>query len=239
MRSIFNIFILFISIFVFSCDSGPKVIQANETAPPMSGDGAMTNPHNHAMTGTGAEETHKVVAKEVMDTDKYSYIRVDEDGNEFWIAISKRDIKIGDTYYYKGGLLKKNFYSREFDKEFETVYLVSNLSQQPAGAPGSGSAVDQALNKINGGPSEAADLSVDDIQPAAGSVPISDLLKNKTQYAGKSVKVPRKVVKINPMSYGQKLGALDRCQCRGSGPYHHYSGTCSGWSHCFFRGQLL
>ncbi|MEZ5059188.1 MAG: hypothetical protein R2879_19305 [Saprospiraceae bacterium] len=177
MRSIFNIFILFISIFVFSCDSGPKVIQANETAPPMSGDGAMTNPHNHAMTGTGAEETHKVVAKEVMDTDKYSYIRVDEDGNEFWIAISKRDIKIGDTYYYKGGLLKKNFYSREFDKEFETVYLVSNLSQQPAGAPGSGSAVDQALNKINGGPSEAADLSVDDIQPAAGSVPISDLLK--------------------------------------------------------------
>ena len=147
MRFVISSLVIIFSLLIWSCESGPKIIEAQadtnrESTPPIS-----DNPHNHAMTGMGDDVMHQVVAQEVLDTDKYSYIRVTEGDEEFWIAIGKRPIEIGATYYYKGGLLKKNFQSREFNRIFETVYLVSNLMSRPAGTPGSGSAVDQALNR--------------------------------------------------------------------------------------------
>lgn len=196
--------IVMVSFLFFSCDSGPKVIEAQsdnsskEAAPPIS-----ANPHNHPMTGSGEDEMHEVVAQEVLNTEKYSYVRVTEGEEEFWIAVGKRPIEIGETYYYKGGLLKKNFQSREFNRVFETVYLVSNLLTRPANA-GSGSAVDQALTRLNGGPNTASsDIDPDDVTPAEGAIPIAELLKNKEKYNGKTIKVTGKCVKVNPMIMGR------------------------------------
>ena len=101
-----------------TANSIPALQELGKTSP-------MASAHNHA---NPAE--HKVVVQEVLNTEKYTYMNVLEEGEKRWIAIPKNDISVGETYYYSGGLLKKNFYSREFDRVFETLYLVSKIWQE-------------------------------------------------------------------------------------------------------------
>lgn len=178
-----------------ACDSQPKVIEA-ET----SGDQSSTPIFQDAPAATVAAggqqdmagSEHKVVVAEALNTDKYSYLRVKENGEEKWIAISKRDVKIGGNYLYTGGLMKKNFQSKEFNRVFETVYLVSDFREEGAGA-------------AQGGMPPAAEAlePPKNLKPAPGAIKISDLVANIRKYDGKVVKVTGKCVKVNPMIMGR------------------------------------
>ncbi|MBK8426855.1 MAG: SH3-like domain-containing protein [Lewinellaceae bacterium] len=181
-----------------ACDSQPKVIEA-ET----SGDQSSTPIFQDAPAATVAAggqqdmagSEHKVVVAEALNTDKYSYLRVKENGEEKWIAISKRDVKIGGNYLYTGGLMKKNFQSKEFNRVFETVYLVSDFREEGAGAAGA----------AQGGmpPAAGALEPPKNLKPAPGAIKISDLVANIRKYDGKVVKVTGKCVKVNPMIMGR------------------------------------
>ena len=186
---------LTLSLLLNACDSGPKVIESEPA-------GSNASPVSQALPGvevqTAAE--HKVVAEEVLNTEKYTYLRVNENGESFWIAIPKTPVEIGATYYYQGGLMKKNFASREYNRVFETIYLVSGISTQPAAGAAPGSAVDQALSQTQNAEATAPPT---DIKRAAGAVKIADLLANLGKYEGKTIKVTGKVVKVNPMIMGR------------------------------------
>lgn len=193
--------LLFVSFFL-SCDSGPQVIEAESSSSEPNGD-----PHSGAVfkdvttPQTVSNEEHKVVVEEKLDTDKYSYLYVSENDDKYWIAVTKIPAEIGDTYYYKGGLMKKNFYSKEHDRTFETVYLVSDIRKQPAASGGSGSAVDQALSKIKG--NALVDDAPINVKPVEGAVTLKELIFNAKKYEGKTIKVTGKCVKINPMIMGK------------------------------------
>jgi len=186
---------------LYACDSGPKVIEsepaASEAGAPVSGEIPA------GQVQVLPPEEHKVVAEEALNTEKYTYLRVNENGQSFWIAIPKSPVEIGATYYYQGGLLKKNFASREYNRVFETIYLVSGISKQPTGA--GGSAVDQALSQT---PNAADVAPPTDVKPAAGAVKIATLLANLGKYDGKVIKVTGKCVKINPMIMGRNWSHL-------------------------------
>lgn len=189
-----NIFYVFlIAIFISACDSKPRVIESESSG---------TNIHDIPDFKEAPEannsntEEHKVVVEEVLNTDKYTYLNVTENGKKYWVAVSKREAAVGDTFYFKGGLLKKNFQSREFNRVFETVYLVSNIWKNP-GESGSETGVEKALNKSPGG--ESVDLEVGNIQPAEGAIKLSELFSNKEKYKDKLVKITGKCVKVNPM----------------------------------------
>ena len=137
---------------------------------------------------------HKVIVEEVLNTDKYSYLNVSEADKKYWIAISKQEVTVGDTYNYTGGLLKKNFFSKEFNRVFETVYLVSKIWKQGSE---SGSALAEALGNTQG--IEAVDLTVNNIKPAKDAIKLSELFTNREKYAGQLVKVTGKIVKVNAM----------------------------------------
>ena len=182
--------VLLLTLILGSCDSGPKVIESE----PVAGNGS---PVSQEFPGAQVpiDDDHKVVAEEALNTEKYTYIRVNEKGESFWIAIPKTEIEIGATYYYKGGLMKKNFPSKEYNRVFETLYLVSGVSKQPAG-----SAVDQAFSQTQ---STEAIAPPKNVKPAAGAVKIADIVGNLNKYEGKLVKVTGKCVKINPMIMGR------------------------------------
>ena len=190
---------LFINLLLIACDSKPKVIQAEPLAVNVSAnDLPVTNSSPSSLTSN----EHEVLVREILNTEKYSYLHVMERDKKYWIAVSKRDISIGDTYYFTGGLLKQNFYSREFDRVFEKVYLVSNIRKQPKpGAGRTGSAVDDALNRIQG--NSITDLNMDvspnDIEPVEGAVTLAELFANKDKFSGNTVKITGKCVKVNPM----------------------------------------
>jgi len=177
---------------MFSCDSKPRVIESKPANADVSSNAVF---HDVATVKDANSEEHKVEVEEALNTEKYTYLKVSEKGEEYWIAIPKKEVKIGDTYYYKGGLLKKNFASREFNRVFEKVYLVANIWKQPGG---NGSSLDETLSKMESG-GALPDLKVGKIEPAAGGIKIAELVDNKEKYAGKVVKVTGKCVKVNPM----------------------------------------
>ncbi len=185
--------VLALPLLLTACDSGPKVIESE----PVTTNAGANSQEMPAMQVSAADD-HKVVAEESLNTEKYTYVRVKENDQSFWIAVPKTPVEIGATYYYQGGLMKKNFASREYNRVFETIYLVSGISKQPAGA--SGSAVDQALSQTQNAEAVAAPA---DVKRAEGAVKISRLIGNLDKYDGKVIKVTGKVVKINPMIMGR------------------------------------
>ena len=165
-----------------TANSIPALQELGKTSP-------LASAHNH----TNPAE-HKVVVQEVLNTEKYTYMNVLEKGEKRWVAIPKNEIKVGETYYYSGGLLKKNFYSREFDRVFETIYLVSKIWQQKT--TNTNAVIKPAISRTKAGASLNGEVGK--IEPSEGAITLAELFKNKEKYANQKVKITGKCVKVNP-----------------------------------------
>jgi hypothetical protein len=182
--------ILLASTFVMllaACNSKPKVIEAEET----------TTEVQQPATDPSASQIHKVVVEEVLHTSKYTYLHVAEDGSMTWIAIPKKDVKKGGTYYYKGGLKKTNFKSVEYDRVFETLYLVSDVSEDP-----SMNAMATGGNPHGNMTADGGDAPIEQntkIEPVTGGITIAELFENRKKYEGKKVRIKGRCIKLNNM----------------------------------------
>ena len=171
-----------------SCDSKPKVIvEDTATSTPTT----MQVNTDNTQTATAGGDLHQVVSLEVLQTEKYTYLRVLENNKDtFWIAASKlENAKVGAQYFYRGGLLKTNFESKEHNRVFDKVYLVSNIIDASS-HPGS---QQQGQSQVNA----TSSVNSSEVKKISGAVKLSDLFKNKSTYNGKSIIVSGKVVKVN------------------------------------------
>jgi hypothetical protein len=185
------------------CNDGPKVVTAksdSSTNVPSSGIFSETEAPPSLTPSASApfsEDLHKVVVQEVLPTSKYVYMNVTEAGEQFWIAAPKQEITVGATYFYRGGLLKTNFESKEHNRVFDRVFLVTNLVPEKHG---------DHSNPLAGDATRSQKLSIKEDIPThteaiiehKGSVKIAELLKNPKQYQGKTVQLTGKVIKVNP-----------------------------------------
>ncbi len=182
--------IIFACIFITllaACNSNPKVIEAIDTS---------TETQQSAADHSAAQ-IHKVVVEEVLHTSKYTYLNVTEDGMMTWIAIPKKEVKKGGTYYYRGGLKKTNFKSVEYDRIFETLYLVSDVSEDPgmSGLAAGGSPHGNMSEDTGNAPIEQNTK----IEPVPGGITIAELFENRKKYEGKTVRIKGRCVKLNNM----------------------------------------
>ncbi len=188
-NSKFIILNIFLFSFFISCDKKPKVISANNDQVSTS-QNLVSDPNGkNSNANSEANTLHKIVVKEVLNTSKYSYLRVEENNEEYWIAILKREITIGETYTFQGGILKRNFYSQEYDRIFDKVYLVSGISDA-SGKKTSTTPTSSTSPKV--------DIDVSNINLAEGAVKISNIIQQKDKYANKHIKITGKCVKLNP-----------------------------------------
>ncbi len=185
--------LIFTCIWLFSgCDSKPKVIVADESATKSeTGPATMDGPQpTMPMTQGQGSGVHQVVANEVLQSDRYTYMKVTEGGRSFWIATAKTEAAKGKTYLYKDGLLKTNFESVEFKRTFDTIYLINHVidaSQHPGGNLSSAPMVaGQSAPTANNAMPVTADV-----------VSLVELFKNKNSYKDKTIAVSGKVVKVN------------------------------------------
>ncbi|MEZ4794810.1 MAG: GW dipeptide domain-containing protein [Flavobacteriaceae bacterium] len=192
------------SLCLLGCNNGPKVIQAenpseNNNSGIFSGD---NTPSNNSMSNTNSgsftDDLHRVVVNEVIPATKYSYLSVTEGGKVFWIAIRKHPIEKGASYFYKGGLLKTNFESKEHNRVFDTIYLVSKIVPENHGG-NSNTMLDDLpeMNTVTEASNETTMLS-EKVTLKKGSIPIADIVKNPKKYEGKTVQVTGICTKINP-----------------------------------------
>lgn len=185
------VLILMAGLLAVSCNSKPRVIESESSAQQADA-GEMDGLPGEPLVSDAIPEEHRIVVEEVLNTDRYTYLNVTENSEKFWIAILRTEVKAGEVCYFRGGIMKKGFFSQEFNRVFETVYLVSEFWKQPSGEAGPG----RAHANIRGG--AAPGLEVGSINRAEGAVKLSDLFANKEKYNNRKVKVTGKCVKVNP-----------------------------------------
>lgn len=187
---------LFLSLLLgTSCGSGPKVIEPADSDAPTSTTGVFSETSttgsqaSSSSPSTSSQDIHTVKVIETIPTQKYSYLKVEENDKEFWVATIKGDFKVGATYHYKGGLLKRNFKSVEYNRVFDELYLVSNIVPLDHGN-------DSHADHSSSGSAEASlDGEAVEIE---GSTKIADIVANAEELDGQTIQVSGKVVKVNP-----------------------------------------
>lgn len=193
--------ILFIfSLFLLTGCDNAKVIEAATEEEPSAVESIMNSGNVHGTkTPQAADEKHTVQVNEVLQADRYTYLEVNENGNDFWIAIPKSEIVPGQKLFYEGGLLKKNFKSVEFDRVFETIYLVSRY--QPIGNKATDTGLDEAFSKMN--ESESTQVEVQKMDPVEGVTSLESLMADPGSFEGRVITVQGQVVKLNSQIMGR------------------------------------
>ncbi|MCX6271830.1 MAG: hypothetical protein NTU44_11530 [Bacteroidetes bacterium] len=152
---------------------------------------------------------HTVSVLEVLQSPSYTYLKVFENDHDYWIAIGKREIKKGETYYYQNGMEMKNMESKELKRTFESILFVSEFSDQPNFAastpatPPAGTPAGMPAGTPAGAPATMGKVKVEQntgikVDPAKGGITIARLFADRNKWVNKEVTVRGQVVKYNP-----------------------------------------
>jgi len=186
---------------LLACNNGPKVIQSSKIQDETQKSGIFTpDPSTQVVTSTDqtfSNNLHTISVNEVLPAAKYVYLNVSEGDSKFWIATRKKDIKKGETYFYRGGLLKTNFESKEYNKVFDTIYLISNLvSQDHSKHTGDLNTTVQKSDPI--AQKEDIPTHTNKIVAHKGNLKIAELIKDPKKYEGHTIQLSGTCVKVNP-----------------------------------------
>ncbi len=178
-----------------ACDGGPKVITADSTAQesPAGGNSGIFMPSMSAGQATTSASVHQVKVLETLPTERYVYLRVSEGEEEFWIATRKQEVKVGETYFYRDGLLKTNFESKEYKRTFDRIFLVSNLVTESHGL-----AAGQPAQQPTGSASPAPATSA-----GSTAMRVADLVRNADKLQGQKVILRGVCTKVNANIMGR------------------------------------
>jgi hypothetical protein len=199
LHSIQVFLILTSSLFIMSCEDKPKIIvediqtNGSETSLTASGDASA----GAAGAGQGASEVHQVMAHDILQAERYTYLQVSEAGRKFWIATSKMEAEKGKLYLYRGGLMKTNFESLEFNRTFDTIFLVGNVIDASAHPGGNISQAGMTVNPDAPAGSNQPGQVADNSKNAANAIKLAALFKNKEKYADQVITVSGECVKVN------------------------------------------
>jgi hypothetical protein len=166
-------------------------------------------PHSHSGVAdpgkvNRTELVHKVVVQVILPTEKYVYLRVEEEGMEYWIATTKMEVEPGGTYFYGNRLLKTNFWSNEYGRSFDRLYLVSQLVPESHGVRQSEPIVAED-DKPDTWPESSTVTNFPRTEPKTGNdlICIVDLVQNKSSYDGKHVRIHARCTKVNSNIMGR------------------------------------
>lgn len=176
-------FVLTIFLF-FSCKDKHKTIPSEVINNNIENTNQVLNPESSKL--------HTVVVNEILPTANYTYLNVTEGEKVFWIAVSSTDAKIGDTYFYVGGLLKNNFESKALNKVFDELYLIGNLVSSNHGNEVDSAGTDNMEVNTLATSSEKIKIT-----RQKGSIKISEIVNNPKKYEGQTVQIDGECTKIN------------------------------------------
>ncbi len=139
-----------------------------------------------------SQNAHQVVAEEIIQTSKYTYVLVSEDERGYWIAISKADVNEEGTYFWSVGSEMNNFTSNELGRTFPSIFFVQDFTDQPI-LEGSESSTPTMGTK----PQLREEEGID-IPKAEGGITVAELFADPSSFQGKTVKINGKVIKFLP-----------------------------------------
>jgi hypothetical protein len=138
------------------------------------------------------DNSHQVVVVEAIQSSQYTYLKVTENGQEQWLAVTSMDAKAGDTFYFDKSLEMSNFHSKELNRDFETIQFVDKLSSEPVTAENKGLKVPPGSSSVK--------IAKQDIkiEAAKDGITLADLFSKKDSFNGKIVVIKGQIVKYSP-----------------------------------------
>lgn len=138
---------------------------------------------------------------EVLQANAYTYLKVNENFNEKWVAVTKADIKPGDVYYYDSALEMTNFKSKDLDRTFDVVYFVNQISKTPLSQNQNG--MGGAMMPQHSGKVETKEESSVALEKGKNELTIAQIFANRSDYSTKEFEIKGVVVKVNPQVMGK------------------------------------
>jgi len=127
-----------------------------------------------------AASNHSAEVLETLESGGYTYMKVQEGKNSYWIAMTHRDVKVGETIKYAEQGWMKNFHSKTLNRTFEDILFASTVTKQ---APKK--QIQEKANKMDSSYQEKGTLSV------------AQVFANRDKYLGKVITVKGKVTKTS------------------------------------------
>ncbi len=138
--------------------------------------------------------------KEAINSGGYTYLRVEQNGEEKWLAVNQMDAKVGETYYFEGGMTMTDFKSETLDRTFEAILFLDKISKEPLTGNTQTEQTEMSESDVmaqhHSGNVPSAKKMIE-VDKAEGGITIAELYKNKKDYKGKKVKIRGEVTKFN------------------------------------------
>lgn len=177
--------------------------------------------HTEAATkDVQAGTNHVATVLETMNAANYTYAKVDEDGNVYWIAGPEAAIAVGDQISFIDQMVMEDFTSKALGKTFEYLVFASTLiptnktantpavkqehdcdscgpsakTPTPTPTAAAAAAAPASHNGSNQQPTQVDDVNVAKI---AGGYTVEELYTKKVELKDKKIKVQAKVVKVS------------------------------------------
>ncbi len=142
---------------------------------------------------------------EVVQTSTYTYLKVMENSEERWVAVSRQEIAEGEVYYYDEALQMTNFHSKELDRNFDVIYFVNQISKTPEFHNHSADmhGMDQMMGSMHSGKGIQGQKSNVQLEKSLEEVTIAQIYEKRDQFSGKEVEIRGVVVKVNKEILGK------------------------------------
>jgi len=208
MRSIIKTLKLTLTLLTLSCillgysckstSDDKKSVQMDDVYSQLNSELGDVKKHEHEHDHPANSSVKEGTVTEVLSADRYTYLQLEnEKDGKFWVAITKQAINKGDRIVFEEGLLKKNFESKEFNRMFETIYLVSRFQHlSKTGEIISQSQTSTSTSVENSGDSGKQNKTKS-TTGSSGIISIETIFHNKNDYKDQEVIVSGTVVKAN------------------------------------------
>lgn len=142
---------------------------------------------------------HTAVVKETMSSAGYTYIRVEEEGKTYWIALPETEVSVGEEVSFYEQMLMENFNSRTLNRTFDRILFVEAINkgnEMPTRAKAKATQNNEAVKTANTPPSPI------DQKPSVGSFTVEELFAKKDSLNGKVIELKGKVAKLSKQIMG-------------------------------------
>lgn len=130
---------------------------------------------------------HNVLVEEKIDASTYSYLKVNENNNSYWIAVNKMDINPGEYVMFSKAMEMQNFKSETLGRTFDRILFVDDARKSESNTD-----LKSPHQNIAAGKDESIN-----IPKLKDGYTVEQIYKMKNELEFKTVKVKGKVVKVN------------------------------------------
>jgi len=127
-----------------------------------------------------ASTSYTAKVLETLQSGGYTYMKVQEGTHSYWIAMTQRAVKVGDTIHYSEQGWMKNFHSKTLNRTFESILFAGDVQKSAT----------QKLQKMKPNVMTSS-------YKEKNTLTIAELFKNRDKYVGKTVTLKGKVTKTS------------------------------------------